>query len=67
MVVTSAGQAGIVASSARFKRDIQDTGERSLRLLQLHPVTIRYKQNPLLTPQYGLVAEEVSRRSIRSW
>jgi hypothetical protein len=60
-VVTSAGQLGIVASSAHFKRDIQGIGERSLGLLQLHPVTIRYKQNPLRTPQYGLVAEDVAK------
>jgi hypothetical protein len=49
-----------VASSARFKRDIQGIGERSLGLLQLHPVTIRYKQDPLRTWQYGLIAEEVA-------
>ena len=61
VAVTSAGQLGIVASSARFKRDIQGIGERSLGLLQLHPVTIRYEQNPLRTPQYGLVAEEVAK------
>ena len=50
---TSAAQLGIVASSARFKRDIQGIGERSLGLLQLHPVTIRHKQNPLRTREYG--------------
>ena len=36
-------------------------GGRSLALLQLHPVTIRHKQNPLRTREYGLVAEEVAK------
>ena len=58
---TSAAQLGIVASSARFKRDIRGIGERSLGLLQLHPVTIRYKQDSLRTRQYGLIAEEVAK------
>ena len=60
---TSAAQLGIVASSARFKRDIRGIGERSLGLLQLHPVTIRYKQDSLRTRQYGLIAEEVAKLS----
>ena len=47
------GQLGIVASSARFKRDIQAMGEASQSLLQLRPVTFRYKQDPQATRQYG--------------
>ena len=50
VVVTAAGQLGIVASSARFKRDIQAMGERSQGLLQLRPVTFRYKQEPARNP-----------------
>jgi hypothetical protein len=61
VVVTSAGQLGIVASSARFKRDIQAMGEGSQGLLQLRPVTFRYKQDPQGTRQYGLIAEEVAK------
>ena len=61
VVVTAAGQLGIVASSARFKRDIQAMGERSQGLLQLRPVTFRYKQDPQATRQYGLIAEEVAK------
>ena len=55
------GQLGIVASSARFKRDIQAMGEASQSLLQLGPVTFRYKQDPQATRQYGLIAEEVAK------
>ncbi len=61
VVVTAAGQLGILASSARFKRDIEAMGERSLGLLQLRPVTFRYKQDPQGLRQYGLVAEEVAK------
>lgn len=51
----------MVMSSARFKRDIQDMGASSDRLLKLRPVTFRYKADPNGTLQYGLVAEEVAR------
>ena len=61
VIVTSAGRLGVVASSARYKRDIQAMGERSQRLMQLRPVTFRYKQDPLGQRQYGLIAEEVAR------
>jgi hypothetical protein len=61
VVVTTAGQLGIVASSARFKRDIQAMGEVSQGLLQLRPVTFRYKQDPQGIRQYGLIAEEVAK------
>jgi hypothetical protein len=61
VVVTSTGRLGILASSARFKRDIRDMGTLSSNLLKLRPVTFRYKDDPAGTPQYGLVAEEVAR------
>jgi trimeric autotransporter adhesin len=61
--VSSAGQLGIMTSSERFKRDIQSMGEASASILSLRPVTFRYK--PELdakgTPQFGLIAEEVSK------
>ena len=59
--MTSAGQLGMVMSSARFKRDIQDMGSRSGGLLKLRPVTFRYKSDPSGALQYGLVAEEVAK------
>ena len=48
-------------SSARYKRDIHDMGAASARLMNLRPVTFRYKDDPTGTIQYGLVAEEVAR------
>jgi hypothetical protein len=60
VVVTTSGQLGILASSARYKRNIETMGERSLVLFRLRPVTFRYKQDPQRMRQYGLVAEEVA-------
>ena len=60
VIVTSAGRLGVVASSARYKRDIRAMGERSQQLMRLRPVTFRYKQDPLGQRQYGLIAEEVA-------
>jgi hypothetical protein len=61
--VNSNGQLGIVSSSRRYKEDIQDMGDASDGLLQLRPVTFRYKkayEDGSKPVQYGLVAEEVA-------
>jgi hypothetical protein len=65
VLVNSVGQLGVQSSSARFKEDISPmTPALSERLLQLRPVTFRYRQadesgaKPL---QYGLIAEEVAK------
>ena len=63
VMIDSAGQLGTVSSSRRYKEDIHDMGDASRRLLQLRPVTFRYRQSfgdgskPI---QYGLIAEEVA-------
>jgi hypothetical protein len=63
VVVDANGQLGTVSSSRRFKQDIQKMGEISSRLLDLNPVTFRYRnsdakgEKPL---QFGLIAEEVA-------
>jgi hypothetical protein len=63
VMVTSAGQLGVVSSSIRYKEDVRPMGNSSDRLLQLRPVSFRYKQpdekgqKPV---QYGLIAEEVA-------
>ena len=63
VVIDSNGQLGTISSSRRYKEDISDMGSASDRLLQLHPVTFRYKDAytdgewPL---DYGLIAEEVA-------
>jgi hypothetical protein len=63
VVIDSSGQLGTVSSSRRYKQDIDDMGLASDRLLQLRPVTFRYKK-PYETgekPQeFGLIAEEVA-------
>jgi hypothetical protein len=62
VLIDSNGQLGTVNSSRRFKFDILDMGEASSKLMQLRPVTFRYRQaqadgsHPV---QYGLIAEEV--------
>ena len=61
MIVNGNGRLGIQASSVRYKRDIHDMGDASARLLQLRPVSFRYRQDPKGMLQYGLVAEEVER------
>jgi len=63
VMIGSNGQLGTVASSRRYKEHIVDMGEASRGLLDLRPVTFRYKEayadgaKPI---QYGLIAEEVS-------
>lgn len=61
--VNSDGQLGIVSSSRRYKEDIQSMGEASDGLMQLRPVTFRYKKpydDGSKTVQFGLIAEEVA-------
>ncbi len=63
VVVNKTGQLGVELSSIRYKKDVHSIGQASERLLNLRPVTFRYKQagedgsNP---EQYGLIAEEVA-------
>jgi trimeric autotransporter adhesin len=63
VLVSGSGQLGVAVSTRRAKEDIHDMGEVSRRLLQLRPVTFRYRKpladgsKPL---QYGLIAEEVA-------
>ena len=57
------GQLGTISSSRRFKEDIRDMADTSQRLLQLRPVTFRYKHaygDGAKPMQFGLVAEEVA-------
>jgi len=63
VLISSSGQLGTTVSSRRYKEDIQDMGDASRGLMDLRPVTFRYKKaaedgsKPL---QYGLIAEEVA-------
>ena len=44
VLVSSSGQLGVAASSARFKKDIQSMNQASDALLALRPVTFHYKE-----------------------
>jgi hypothetical protein len=63
VLIDSNGQLGTTSSSRRFKEDIGPMGEVSQALLDLRPVTFRFKEpyadggKPL---QFGLIAEEVA-------
>jgi len=64
VVVDQNGRLGTIASSRRFKQDIEDMGDASSRLMQLRPVTFRYKpqyDGGSGALQYGLIAEEVAK------
>jgi hypothetical protein len=63
VVVNSNGKLGVPASSVRFKDAIMPMGDASHTLLQLKPVTFRYKEeiDPSGTLQFGLVAEDVEK------
>ncbi len=58
------GQLGTLTSSARYKEDVADMADASRPLMQLRPVTFRYKapyDDGSHRLQYGLIAEEVAK------
>jgi len=61
--VTADGRLGVKASSARYKEAIEPMNKSSEALLNLKPVTFRYKKelDPKGGRQFGLVAEEVAK------
>jgi hypothetical protein len=62
--INANGQLGTLTSSRRFKNDIKAMDTVSDRLMQLRPVTFRYKDSAEKGPhslQYGLIAEEVAK------
>jgi Chaperone of endosialidase len=63
VIVNVGNKLGTVASSKRFKEDIRPMAKASEVLLELKPVTFRYKEeiDPAGAPQLGLVAEEVEK------
>jgi hypothetical protein len=58
--IDGSGQLGITSSSRRFKRDINPIGAESRGLMNLDPVSFRYR-NGSGSLQYGLIAEEVAK------
>jgi hypothetical protein len=63
VIINSNGQLGTVLSSARFKEAIKPMDKASEAVLQLKPVTFRYKHelDPDRIPQFGLIAEQVEK------
>jgi len=62
VVIDQDGQLGTVASSRRFKEDIEAIDQASEAVLKLKPVTFHYKNRDVKndrTPQFGLIAEDV--------
>lgn len=65
VIVSSGNQLGVGISSARFKENIEDVGDRSSVIHKLRPVSFNWKKDsapglsdaPDIT-QYGLIAEE---------
>jgi len=58
LINTTNGQLGTVASSRRYKENIQDI-KGSGRILELQPVQFNYKNDTSRELHYGLIAEEV--------
>jgi trimeric autotransporter adhesin len=63
VIVDRSGHLGTTTSSARFKEAIRPMDKASEAILELQPVTFRYKKelDPEDIPQFGLVAEEVEK------
>jgi Chaperone of endosialidase len=59
--VTASGKLGVLASSERFKTDIEPMGAASEKIAQLRPVTFKLRSDATGTTQYGLIAEEVAK------
>jgi hypothetical protein len=61
--INSNGRLGTSTSSRRFKEDIKPMGRASEAILELKPVTFRYKRelDADRIPQFGLIAEEVEK------
>jgi hypothetical protein len=59
--VSSSGQLGVLASSERYKSDIQSLGGVTDKLQKLRPVSFHLRSEPDGAVQYGLIAEEVDK------
>ncbi|MBK9964154.1 MAG: tail fiber domain-containing protein [Holophagales bacterium] len=59
--VNSSGRLGTVTSSARFKKDVAPLGDPAPLLMELRPVSFLYRADDTMTPQVGLIAEEVEK------
>ena len=60
LINTANDQLGTVASSRKFKKDINDMPAQTECMLKLRPVTFKYKNDSSNAEQFGLIAEEVA-------
>lgn len=60
VLCSTAGQLGTVASSERYKENIEDMQD-NVSVMHLRPVKFNYKADDSKTVQYGLIAEDVDR------
>jgi translation initiation factor IF-2 len=60
MAIDVHGKVGTLASSRRFKDDIQPMNKTSEAILALKPVTFHYKNDKNCSSRFGLIAEEVA-------
>jgi hypothetical protein len=61
MAIDVHGKVGTLASSQRFKDDIQPMANASEAILALKPVTFHYKNDAKCSWRFGLIAEEVAK------
>jgi fibrillarin-like rRNA methylase len=59
--ITASGKLGVLASSERYKTDIQSMDVDASKLEKLRPVTFHLKTDAEGPLQYGLIAEEVDK------
>ena len=61
--INANGQLGTIQSSARYKEAVKPMDKASEAILELKPVTFRYKEelDPDKIPQFGLIAEQVQK------
>ena len=57
--INNTGQLGTAASSRKFKENIKDIGSESSAIMQLRPVSFKFKNDSDDYKNYGLIAEEV--------
>jgi hypothetical protein len=64
VLINSSNELHTLVSSIRFKESVRDMGEASEVVMQLRPVTFRYREEAAgegAGPEYGLIAEEVAK------
>jgi len=61
VIVTASGQLGVLASSERYKTDIESLSSSTEKLSRLRPVSFHLTSEPTGPVQYGLIAEEVDK------